>query len=279
MGGQGSGGARKGAGRPEGSTAPLSKVVAVRLPEWVILTIEKGDGEYKIGEWIKWVCIEEADRLKKLLPGKKTSSKPIELKAKETKKSLPPKETPTPKPAPKPKRDDAADRARYYQADVYNMTDAQLAFEANRLTAQLPGLTEQGKKTAMSFLLMVERERANRGVAKPAPTPPKLRDVYTLFIKDKYGANFASEADAMTAAKALKVSKNLPIVSEVPRELIKPVLVKAQLEAPTYREAFESGAYAKWFLERFKHKSTVDQLSLPGVSGIKKSKSVAKKQK
>lgn len=86
MGGKGSGGKRKGSGRPEGATAPESKVVAVRLYLRTINAIE-ASREEKIGDWLKMVCLEEEGIIVYESKKKGQSSKTEKIK-----KASPPKE-------------------------------------------------------------------------------------------------------------------------------------------------------------------------------------------
>ncbi len=263
MGGQGSGGKREGSGRPEGSTALPSKVVAVRLYQWIIDIIEKADGDYSISEWLKWVATEEADRLKKeAKPGRKAKywlppePKKAEPKKKEAKQD-PPKKAAKPK-----KNDDQAERMKNFTDDAAKMTDKELLFELSRINAQLGkgSLTGKGRDTAIDFLLILENEQRKR-------TPPKLvhKDVWALLQPDKPLENFASEQDAKTAAKALKL-KTVELVDDPPRTLTKPLFVKSTLEENIHRATF-GAPYRLWFKQKFGKPSSLEQLSLPGVSG------------
>lgn len=80
------GGKRKGAGRPEGSTtAPESKVVAVRLAVSLIEQIEQKEG-MPIGEFLKWVCLEHQEVYKKKNLPPTPSKKPTKPSKKPTDK-------------------------------------------------------------------------------------------------------------------------------------------------------------------------------------------------
>lgn len=96
----------------------------------------------------------------------------------------------------------------------------------------------------------------------------KHKTVWSLEQPDKPGQNFASEADARAAAKALGLKK-VELTDDPPRRPTKPFFTKSVLEENLWAYTFERSAYRSYFQSDYGVPSSLDKKQGPSAKELK----------